>query len=86
MTQNKKYLHFDGVSEEVPKDKDGNYEIKAKSKKIGERIVETDEGGCLICTSKEIKHPDGRIDVEIHVPTFNLKSMVTGRNNLTKEN
>jgi len=30
----KKYLHFDGVSEEAPKDKDGNYEIKAKSKKI----------------------------------------------------
>jgi hypothetical protein len=33
MAQGKKFLHFDGSSEEAPKDKDGNYEIKVKSKK-----------------------------------------------------
>ena len=36
----KKYLHFDGDSEEAPKDKDGKYKVKAKSEKIedGERV------------------------------------------------
>jgi hypothetical protein len=41
---------------------------------IGNKVVETDEKGNIKCTSKQIEHPDGRIDCEIHIPCLMIKS------------
>ena len=40
--------------------------------KIGDRLVECDNNRVIKATSKEIRHPDGRIDVEIHVPSLKI--------------
>jgi hypothetical protein len=40
--------------------------------KIGDKIVECDENRVVKATSKEIKYPDGRIDMEIHVPSLRI--------------
>jgi hypothetical protein len=42
--------------------------------KIGDKIVETDKLGVIKATSKEIKHPDGRIDVQVFVPCLRIHS------------
>ena len=42
--------------------------------KIGDRMVECDENMVIKATSKEIRHPDGRVDVEIHVPSLRIQS------------
>ena len=42
--------------------------------KIGDKVVEVDANNVIKATSKEIKHPDGRIDIEIHVPCLKLQS------------
>ena len=52
--------------------------------KIGDKIVETDEfkmiNGKKVpvikATSEEIKHPDGRVDVIVHVPCLQIASKV----------
>jgi len=40
--------------------------------KIGDKIVDVDERGIIKATSKEIKHADGRVDVEIHIPCLKI--------------
>jgi hypothetical protein len=42
--------------------------------KIGDKIVELDENKVIKATSKEIRHPDGRVDVEIRVPCLKVQS------------
>jgi hypothetical protein len=42
--------------------------------KIGNKIVECDENRVIKATSKEIKHADGRIDVQIFVPCLKIQS------------
>jgi len=42
--------------------------------KIGNKLVKCDENKVIKATSKEIKHPDGRVDVEIHVPCLKIQS------------
>jgi hypothetical protein len=42
--------------------------------KIGDRVVEVDDNMVIKATGKEIKHPDGRIDVEIYVPSLKIQS------------
>jgi len=52
--------------------------------KIGDKIVETDEfqmiDGKVVpvikATSEEIRHPDGRVDVIVHVPCLQIASKV----------
>jgi len=41
--------------------------------KIGNRMVECDENRVIRATSKEILHPDGHVDVEIHVPSLKIQ-------------
>ena len=42
--------------------------------KIGDRMVECDENMVIKATSNEIRNPDGRVDVEIHVPSLKIQS------------
>lgn len=42
--------------------------------RIGDKMVECDENGIIKATSKEIKHADGRVDIEIHVPCLKIQS------------
>lgn len=44
---------------------------------IGDKLVELDERGILKATSKEIKHADGRVDVEIHIPCLKIQGKTT---------
>ena len=46
--------------------------------KLGDRLVECDERGVIKATSKEIKHPDGRVDIEIHVPSLKIQGKQKG--------
>ncbi|KKK73527.1 hypothetical protein LCGC14_2892920 [marine sediment metagenome] len=39
--------------------------------KIGDKLVEIKDG-VIKATAKEIRHPDGRIDVCIHVPCLQI--------------
>ena len=41
--------------------------------KIGDKLVEV-ENGVIKATAEEIRHPDGRIDVIIHVPCLQIKA------------
>jgi hypothetical protein len=45
--------------------------------KIGNKVVECDENRVIKATSKEIKHADGRIDVQVFVPCLKIQSKVT---------
>jgi len=43
--------------------------------KIGDKVVDVDDSsGRLVikATAEEIKHPDGRVDVVIHVPCMQI--------------
>lgn len=42
--------------------------------KVGNKLVEVDSNGVAKCTSREIKHADGRIDIEVHVPSLKIVS------------
>lgn len=42
--------------------------------KIGDRMVECDENRVIKATSREIRHPDGRVDIEIHVPSLKIQA------------
>ena len=46
--------------------------------RIGDKLVECDDRGVIKATSKEIKHPDGRVDVEIHIPCLKIQSKQKG--------
>jgi hypothetical protein len=48
--------------------------------KIGDKVVEVDSNKVIKATSKEIRHPDGRVDIEIHVPCLKIQ----GTNNQAK--
>jgi len=50
--------------------------------KIGNKLVECDENRVIKATSKEIKYPDGRIDVQVFVPCLRIQSKTK---ELTKE-
>ena len=41
--------------------------------RIGDKLVEV-EDGVIKATAEEIHHPDGRIDVCIHVPCLQIKA------------
>jgi len=41
--------------------------------KIGDKLVDCDENGIVKATSREIKHKNGRIDVEIYVPCLKIQ-------------
>lgn len=40
--------------------------------KIGDKLVKVDARGIIKATSEEIKHPDGRVDVIIRVPSLKI--------------
>lgn len=42
--------------------------------KIGNKVVECDENRVIKATSKEIRHADGRVDIEVHVPSLRIQS------------
>ena len=42
--------------------------------KIGDKLVEVDEAGVIKATAEEIHHPDGRVDVVVHVPCMKIQS------------
>jgi hypothetical protein len=44
--------------------------------KIGDKVVECDENRVIKATSKEIKHADGRIDVQVFVPCLKIQGGV----------
>ncbi len=41
--------------------------------RIGDKIVEIKDG-VIKATAEEIRHPDGRIDVIVHVPCLQIKA------------
>lgn len=41
--------------------------------KIGDKLVEV-ENGVIKATSESIHHPDGRVDVIVHVPCLQIKA------------
>ena len=45
---------------------------------IGDKLVECDERGIIKATSKEIKHDDGRVDVQIYIPCLKIQQKVKG--------
>jgi len=45
--------------------------------KIGDKLVECDKRGIIKATSKEIKHADGRVDMEIHIPCLKIQGKKT---------
>ena len=42
-------------------------------KKIGDKLVEV-ENGKIKATAEEIRHPDGRIDVVVHIPCLRIQA------------
>jgi hypothetical protein len=48
---------------------------------IGDKLVEVDEKGVVKATSKEIRHPDGRVDIEIHIPCLKVVGKQTNKEN-----
>jgi len=44
---------------------------------IGDKLVELDERGILKATSKEIKHADGRVDVQVFIPCLKIQGKQT---------
>ena len=49
-------------------------------KQIGDKLVEV-ENGVIKATSEEIHHPDGRIDVVVHVPCLQIRAKTKERKN-----
>lgn len=41
--------------------------------RIGDKLVEV-ENGVIKTTAKEIRHPDGRIDVVVSIPCLQIQS------------
>ena len=41
--------------------------------RIGDKLVEA-ENGVIKATAEEIHHPDGRVDVIIHVPCLQIQA------------
>ncbi len=41
--------------------------------KIGDKLVEVNDG-VIKATAEEIRHPDGRVDVIVHVPCLQIKA------------
>lgn len=41
--------------------------------RIGDKVVEI-EDGVIKATAEEIRHPDGRIDVIVHVPCLQIRA------------
>lgn len=41
--------------------------------KIGDKLVEV-KNGVIKATAEEIHHPDGRVDVIVHVPCLKIQS------------
>ena len=41
--------------------------------RIGDKMVEVKDG-VIKATTEEIRHPDGRIDVIVHVPCLQIKA------------
>lgn len=46
--------------------------------KIGDKLIEV-EDGVIKATAEEIHHPDGRIDVIIHVSCLQIKAEKEGK-------
>ncbi len=42
--------------------------------KIGDKLVEADASGKIKATTEEVKRPDGRIDIIIHVPCLQIQA------------
>ena len=42
--------------------------------KIGDKLVEADASGKIKATTEEVKRPDGRIDIIIHVPCLQIEA------------
>ena len=42
--------------------------------RIGDKLVEVDASGKIKATTEEIRHPDGRIDIVIHVPCLQIQA------------
>lgn len=40
--------------------------------KIGDKIVETDSSGVVKARAERVEHPDGRVDIIIHVPCLQI--------------
>jgi len=40
--------------------------------KIGDKLVECDNNFMIKAKAEEIHHPDGRVDVVVHVPCLNI--------------
>lgn len=47
-------------------------------KRIGDKLVEVDASGKIKATVEEIRHPDGRIDVVVHVPCLQIAAKKVG--------
>ena len=39
---------------------------------IGDKIVEADSSGVVKATSERVEHPDGRIDIIVHIPCLQI--------------
>lgn len=42
--------------------------------RIGDKLVEADASGKIKGTAEEIRHPDGRVDVIIHVDCLQIQA------------
>ncbi len=42
--------------------------------KIGDKLVEADASGKIKATAEEIRHPDGRVDVVVHIPCLQIQA------------
>lgn len=42
--------------------------------KIGDKLVEANASGKIKATAEEIHHPDGRVDVIVHVPCLTIQA------------
>ena len=45
--------------------------------RIGDKVVDV-EDGIIKATAEEIRHPDGRIDVIVHVPCLQITAKKEG--------
>ena len=42
--------------------------------RIGDKLVEADASGKIKVTTEEVRHPDGRIDVIVHIPCLQIQA------------
>lgn len=42
--------------------------------RIGNKLVEVDASGKIKATTEEIKRPDGRVDVVVHIPCLEIQA------------